>query len=102
MEVDPWGKAVLRERFQKITQSWRGAYVVPVTDRDELDAVFLDQRGYVVLDPANVLWLASHLGKHDFGVIWRHTDLERGYVRVSPLEWIIQSIRTDRSCDDPY
>ena len=32
-----------------------------------------------VIDPANVIQLALHLGKHDFGVIWRHADLERGH-----------------------
>ena len=54
-----------------------------MANRDEFDAVFLDERGHVVLDPANVVFLASHLGMHDFGVGGRITNLEYSYGRFS-------------------
>lgn len=54
-----------------------------MTNGDELDAVLLDERGHVVLDPANVVYLASHLSMHDFGVGGRVTNLEYGHVRLS-------------------
>ena len=54
-----------------------------MTNGDELDAVLLDEGGHVVLNPANVVYLASHLGLHDFVVDGRVTNLEYGHARFS-------------------
>ena len=61
----------------------RSAEDLSMTNGDELDAVLLDEGGHVVLNPANVVLLASHLGLHDFVVDGRVTDLEYGHVRLS-------------------
>ena len=75
---------MLFEFSEKLREARGSAYDLPMTNCDEFDAVLLDQGSHVVLNPANVVFLAPHLGAHDFGVSGRVTNLEYGYVRLSP------------------